>query len=68
MIRLAIRNFLDDQNISDVADLIYEYPDYEAQIIANMAINRAAAVFKILDVSAKKELYMNFHLIKLQSY
>jgi len=44
----AIRRFLDDQNISDVADLIYDNPDYEAQIIANMAINRAAAVFKIL--------------------
>ena len=41
----AIRKFLDDQNISDVADLIYDYPDYEAQIVANMAINRAAKVF-----------------------
>ena len=45
----AIRKFLDDQIISDVADLIYDNPDYEAQIIANMAINRAAAVFKILE-------------------
>jgi len=52
----AIRRFLDDQNISDVADLIYDNPDYEAQIIANMAINRAAAVFKILDVSRQKEI------------
>ena len=52
----AIRKFLDDQNISDVADLIYDNPDYEAQIIANMAINRAAAVFKILDVSRQKEI------------
>jgi len=52
----AIRMFLDDQNISDVADLIYEYPDYEAQIIAGMSINRAAKVFKILDVSRQKEI------------
>lgn len=52
----AIRKFLDDQNISDVADLIYDNPDYEAQIIANMAINRAAAVFKILDVARQKEI------------
>lgn len=52
----AIRRFLDDQNISDVADLIYDYPDYEAQIIANMSINRAAKVFKILDVSRQKEI------------
>ena len=52
----AIRRFLDDQNISDVADLIYDNPDFEAQIIANMAINRAAAVFKILDVARQKEI------------
>src|ERR1044072_107031 len=52
----AIRAFLDDQNISDVADLVYDYPDYEAQIIANMSINRAAKVFKILDVSRQKEI------------
>src|ERR1700759_206046 len=52
----SMRVFLDDQNISDVADLIYEYPEYEAEIIANMSINRAAAVFKILDVSRQKEI------------
>ncbi|MBV9963058.1 MAG: magnesium transporter [Parafilimonas sp.] len=52
----AVRAFLDDQNISDVADLIYEYPEHEAEIIANMSINRAAAVFKILDVSRQKDI------------
>ena len=29
----ALKELLDDQNISDVADLINEYPDYEARII-----------------------------------
>jgi len=53
---LEMRKFLDDQNISDVAELIYENPDNEAKIIANMSINRAAAVFKILDVSRQKEI------------
>src|SRR5215831_8977171 len=52
----ALREFLDDQNISDVADLIYDHPEHEAQIIANMSINRAAKVFKILDVSRQKEI------------
>ncbi|HYJ62252.1 MAG TPA: magnesium transporter [Parafilimonas sp.] len=52
----VIRSFLDDQNISDVADLIYEYPDNEAQIVSNMSINRAAKVFKILDVSTQKRI------------
>ena len=48
---LEIREFLNDQNISDVADLINEYPQYEARIIANMAVHRAASVFKILDIA-----------------
>jgi magnesium transporter len=52
----ALRHFLDDQNISDVAELIYEYEDNEAQIISNMSINRAAKVFKILDVSVQKRI------------
>lgn len=53
---IALRHFLDDQNISDVAELIYEYEDHEAQIISNMSINRAAKVFKILDVSVQKRI------------
>jgi magnesium transporter len=51
-----IREFLNNQNISDVADLINEYPEYEARIIANMAIHRAASVFKILDISQQKDI------------
>ncbi len=54
--KLEIREFLNQQNISDVADLINEYPDYEAQIIANMAIHRAASVFKILDIAQQKDI------------
>jgi magnesium transporter len=54
--RLAIRQFLDDQNIADVADLINEYPDYEAQIIANLSIHRAASTFKILDFATQKRI------------
>lgn len=54
--KLQIREFLNDQNISDVADLINEFPEYEAQIIANMAIHRAASVFKILDIAQQKDI------------
>ena len=53
---LEIRAFLNDQNISDVAELINEYPDYADRIIANMAIHRAASVFKILDISQQKDI------------
>ncbi|MGN6615906.1 MAG: magnesium transporter [Ilyomonas sp.] len=54
--KLEIHDFLNHLNISDVAELIYEYPDYEAQIIGSMSIHRAASVFKILDISAQKSI------------
>lgn len=54
--KLQIREFLDDQNISDVAELVDEFPEYESQIIANMSVNRAASVFKILDLSTQKAI------------
>ncbi|MFN2438761.1 MAG: magnesium transporter [Chitinophagaceae bacterium] len=49
-----IRQFLDDQNISDIANLIDEFPEQDSRIIAGMAIHRAAGVFKILE-SAKQQ-------------
>lgn len=54
--KLRIREFLDDQNISDVAELVDEFPEYEDRIIANMSIHRAASVFKILDISVQKRI------------
>ncbi|HJS55352.1 MAG TPA: CBS domain-containing protein, partial [Chitinophagaceae bacterium] len=52
----AARQFLDHQNISDVADLINEFPEQEAYIITHMSIHRAASVFKILDLSAQNQI------------
>ena len=54
--KLQIRDFLDDQNISDVAELINELPEYEHQIVGNMSVHRAASVFKILDLSTQKNI------------
>ncbi len=56
MDKQAIREFLNHQNISDVADIIYEFPDHETNIIANMSTHRAASVFKILDLSNQKRI------------
>jgi magnesium transporter len=53
---LRIREFLNDQNISDVAELINELPEYESQIIGNMNVHRAVGVFKILDLSTQKNI------------
>ena len=54
--KLQIREFLDDQNISDVAALVEEFEDHESSIIANMSVHRAASVFKILDLSVQKRI------------
>lgn len=54
--KLAIADFLNDQNISDVANLVYAYEEYEAQIIASLSIHRAASVFKILDLAEQKRI------------
>lgn len=51
-----IRGFLDDQNISDIATLVDEYPEHETKIIAGMAIHRAAGVFKILELSTQQRV------------
>src|ERR1022692_801403 len=53
---LSLKEFLDDQNISDVAKLIDEYPEYEQQIIDNLSIQRAASTFKILDLPTQKRV------------
>ncbi len=55
----TIKVFLDDQNISDVVNLIYENSDYECQIITDLSIHRAASVFKILDVVEQKRIIKN---------
>src|SRR5947207_2357640 len=53
---LQIREFLNDQNISDVAELISEFPEYASQIISNMSIHRASSVFKILETAIQKAI------------
>jgi magnesium transporter len=54
--QLEIRDFLNNQNISDVADLIYDNPEFESQIISHLSIHRAASVFKILESAEQKRI------------
>lgn len=53
---LQLQALLDEQNISDVAAILNELPEYEHVIISNMSIHRAASVFKILDLSTQKRI------------
>src|SRR3954464_12513592 len=62
--KLAIQDFLNDQNISDVAHLINENEEYETQIISHLSIHRAASVFKILGVSEQKRIIKDLPAFK----
>ena len=54
--RQRLGQFLDNQNISDVAELIAEFAEHETLMISCMSVNRAAKVFKILDLSIQKRI------------
>ncbi len=54
--KLEIQEFLNNQNISEVAQLVDEFPDYESQILASMSVHRAVSVFKILDLPTQKHI------------
>jgi len=51
-----LKEFLDEQNISDVVELVNEFPENEATIIDNMTVHRAVSVFKILDINQQKDI------------
>jgi magnesium transporter len=51
-----IRQFLDQQNISDVAELIYSMPEHDASIVMYMSIHRASGVFKILETPTQQDI------------
>ena len=53
---VRLHAFLDDQNISEVAELVEGFSDEDVTIIAAMSIHRAASVFKILDLSSQKSI------------
>lgn len=62
--KYAIQEFLNAQNISDVAVLIKENEDYAASIISHLSIHRAASVFKILDLAEQKSIIKNLNAFK----
>src|SRR6185312_6484337 len=55
----AISEFLNQQNISDVAELIYENEDREIEIFLHLSVHRALALFKILEHPKQKRIIKN---------
>jgi magnesium transporter len=62
--KLLIQEFLNHQNISDVADLIYGNEEFETQIMAHISLHRAASVFKILELPTQKRIIKNLPAFK----
>jgi magnesium transporter len=52
----AIKEFLNKQNISDVAELVEENQEREIEIFLQLSIHRAAGLFKILEHSNQKRI------------
>ncbi|MDR1727154.1 MAG: magnesium transporter [Acidobacteriota bacterium] len=55
----GLREHLDDQLITDIAELIDDHPDQAALIIRNLSIDRATAAFRILDFPRQEEVIHN---------
>jgi magnesium transporter len=56
---VALTEFLNNQNISDVADLIYEDEDQEINIFMHLSMHRATSLFKILEHPTQKRIIKN---------
>lgn len=56
---VAQNDFLNQQNISDVVDLIYENEDNEIDIFLHLSMHRATGVFKILEHPTQKRIIKN---------
>jgi magnesium transporter len=51
-----LKVYLDDQLITDIADLIHELPEHAALIINMLSIGRASAAFRILEFPAQEDV------------
>ncbi|HEX5024247.1 MAG TPA: magnesium transporter [Agriterribacter sp.] len=62
--KLLVQDFLNNQNISDVAKLISDNEEYETQIISILSPHRAVSTFKILDVPGQKRIIKSLPPLK----
>lgn len=59
-----VSEFLNEQNISDVADLIYDNEDQETDILQSLSMHRATSLFKILEHPTQKRIIKNLPPVK----
>jgi len=61
----ALKEYLDDLNISEVEHLIDEYPEHAATFIETLSINRAVNVFRILDFPTQERIIKKLSGLKV---
>lgn len=60
----AISDFLNQQNISDVAELLYENEEREMEIFTHLSMHRAISLFKILEHPTQKRIIKHLPPVK----
>jgi magnesium transporter len=60
-----LKVYLDDQLITDVAELIHELPEQAGIIINNLSLGRAAAAFRILEFHAQEDVIQELPATKV---
>ncbi|MGY3055204.1 magnesium transporter [Pedobacter sp. UYEF25] len=63
----ALKKYLDQLNISDVEELIDEFPKQAAKFIKTLSLNRAVNVFRILDFRTQERIIKKLSGVKLNS-
>jgi magnesium transporter len=53
---LQMHDFLCEQNISDVAELVDKYEDHQTYILSQLSVPRAAGLFKILEHNIQENI------------
>lgn len=61
-----LQDFLNEQNISDVEELIDELPEHAALFMETLNINRAVHVFSILDFPTQERIFKKLSAAKVR--
>lgn len=62
--KMHMHEFLNNLNISDVAELIEEYEESATEIVAALSVHRAASAFKILELGTQKTIIQELQPLK----
>ncbi len=62
--KMSMHEFVNNLNISDVAELIEEYEESATEIVAALSVHRAAGAFKILELGTQKTIIHELQPLK----